>query len=76
MMIAVDRYLAICRPLKFQISATRTITTIIFIWIISFLIMIPDAVVHDTEQNGTTLKLGKPKWLMRCLEVSLLKGKK
>ncbi|XP_072015793.1 orexin receptor type 2-like [Amphiura filiformis] len=68
MMIAVDRYLAICRPLKFQTSATRTISVIIIVWTVSFVIMIPDAIVHDTQANKATAILGKPLWLMACYE--------
>ena len=71
-MIAVDRYLAICRPLKFQISATRTITVIVLVWLISFVIMIPNAVFYGIDANEELAKIGKPLWLCRCAEVGLI----
>ncbi|XP_077990878.1 orexin receptor type 2-like [Glandiceps talaboti] len=47
--IAVDRYFAICQPLMFKSTAKRAVTVIGSIWLTSFLIPIPQAVVYRTE---------------------------
>ncbi|XP_077864375.1 orexin receptor type 2-like [Saccoglossus kowalevskii] len=47
--IAVDRYFAICQPLMFKTTARRALTTILIIWVVSFIIPIPQSVMHVTE---------------------------
>nr|XP_054771878.1 orexin receptor type 2-like [Lytechinus pictus] len=68
MMIAVDRYLAICHPLKFQIRASRTLLTIALVWVVSFFIALPVAVVNDLEPQAASVHIGKPLWRMSCAE--------
>ena len=71
--IAVDRYMAICHPLKFHVRASRTIITIIAVWLVSFIIMIPQAVFLTIEKDQTLQKMleifEKPLWLSKCYEV-------
>ncbi|XP_071477041.1 orexin receptor type 2-like [Diadema antillarum] len=69
MMIAVDRYLAICHPLKFQIRASRTALTIALVWVVSFLVPLPKAVVQRTLPNVLGPHIGKPTWLTECDEI-------
>ncbi|XP_067863045.1 orexin receptor type 2-like [Heptranchias perlo] len=45
--IALDRWYAICHPLMFKSTAKRARNSIIVIWIISFVIMIPQAIVME-----------------------------
>ncbi|XP_002733613.1 orexin/Hypocretin receptor type 1-like [Saccoglossus kowalevskii] len=51
--IAVDRYFAICQPLLFKSTAKRTLTIIFSIWLVSFIIPIPQAIVYETEAADT-----------------------
>lgn len=45
--IAQDRWYAICHPLKFKSTAKRARRSIILIWLVSCVIMIPQAVVME-----------------------------
>ncbi|XP_067867147.1 orexin receptor type 2-like [Heterodontus francisci] len=45
--IALDRWYAICHPLMFKSTAKRARNSVIVIWIISFVIMIPQAIVME-----------------------------
>ncbi|MEE6476598.1 hypothetical protein FKM82_011134 [Ascaphus truei] len=45
--IALDRWYAICHPLMFKSTAKRARTSIIIIWIVSCVIMIPQAIVME-----------------------------
>ncbi|XP_064605991.1 orexin receptor type 2-like [Liolophura sinensis] len=49
--ISVERWYAICLPLKFKTTANRTRNMIIIIWIISIIIAIPEAVFMDTHRT-------------------------
>ena len=69
--IAVDRYLAICRPLKFHIRASRTLFIVAAIWVTSFTIMAPQPVFTRSEPSSHAGYIGKPIWLMKCYEVSV-----
>ncbi|XP_015790997.1 orexin receptor type 1 isoform X2 [Tetranychus urticae] len=46
--ISVDRWYAICRPLKFKSTITKTRVAIIFIWISSLAINLPDLIHLQT----------------------------
>uniref|UniRef100_A0A8D0GQ46 Orexin receptor type 2 n=1 Tax=Sphenodon punctatus TaxID=8508 RepID=A0A8D0GQ46_SPHPU len=45
--IALDRWYAICHPLMFKSTAKRARNSIIIIWIVSCIIMIPQAIVME-----------------------------
>lgn len=49
--ISVDRWYAICFPLKFKSTTARAKMSIVFIWITSLVIDIPELVVLDTFQR-------------------------
>ncbi|XP_076315738.1 orexin receptor type 2-like [Tachypleus tridentatus] len=49
--ISVDRWYAICYPLEFKSSTTNTKVIIIFIWTISFLLVLPEAIVLDIQKH-------------------------
>uniref|UniRef100_H3AVB4 Orexin receptor type 2 n=1 Tax=Latimeria chalumnae TaxID=7897 RepID=H3AVB4_LATCH len=45
--IALDRWYAICHPLMFKSTAKRARHSIIIIWILSFIMMVPQAIVME-----------------------------
>lgn len=45
--IAQDRWYAICHPLKFKSTAKRARKSIVLIWVVSCVIMIPQAIVME-----------------------------
>ncbi|MGH0139284.1 UNVERIFIED_CONTAM: hypothetical protein FKN15_037074 [Acipenser sinensis] len=45
--IALDRWYAICHPLMFKSTAKRARKSIVIIWMVSFVIMIPQAIVME-----------------------------
>uniref|UniRef100_A0A8C8S5I6 Orexin receptor type 2 n=1 Tax=Pelusios castaneus TaxID=367368 RepID=A0A8C8S5I6_9SAUR len=45
--IALDRWYAICHPLMFKSTAKRARNSIIIIWIVSCIIMVPQAIVME-----------------------------
>ncbi|XP_054848855.1 orexin receptor type 2 [Eublepharis macularius] len=47
--IALDRWYAICHPLMFKSTAKRARKSIIIIWIVSCIIMIPQAIVMESS---------------------------
>lgn len=59
--IALDRWYAICHPLMFKSTAKRARNSIVIIWIVSCIIMIPQAIVMECSSmlpglaNKTTL---------------------
>ncbi|XP_070560089.1 melatonin receptor type 1B-B-like [Ptychodera flava] len=55
--IAIDRYFAICHPMKFKISFTlkRTIFIIIFLWILSLVAASPTLFMFKTVYKKTDL---------------------
>lgn len=59
--IALDRWYAICHPLMFKSTAKRARNSIVIIWIVSCIIMIPQAIVMECSTmlpglaNKTTL---------------------
>ncbi|XP_077864376.1 LOW QUALITY PROTEIN: orexin receptor type 2-like [Saccoglossus kowalevskii] len=61
--IAVDRYFAICQPLMFKSTPRRAATVIVAIWLSSFIIPIPLAVVYETES-----RLPAFVYMTRCYE--------
>ncbi|XP_013787853.1 orexin receptor type 2-like [Limulus polyphemus] len=49
--ISLDRWYAICYPLRFKSTTARAKTVILLIWLGSFLLMLPDAIVLDIRPN-------------------------
>lgn len=47
--IAQDRWYAICHPLMFKSTAKRARKSIVIIWLVSCVIMIPQAVVMESS---------------------------
>ncbi|KAG8581919.1 hypothetical protein GDO81_007840 [Engystomops pustulosus] len=47
--IALDRWYAICHPLMFKSTAKRARNSIVIIWIVSCVIMIPQAIVMECK---------------------------
>ncbi|XP_040282743.1 orexin receptor type 2 [Bufo bufo] len=47
--IALDRWYAICHPLMFKSTAKRARNSIIIIWIVSCVIMVPQAIVMECK---------------------------
>ncbi|XP_066496918.1 orexin receptor type 2 [Tiliqua scincoides] len=48
--IALDRWYAICHPLRFKSTAKRARNSIVMIWIVSCVIMIPQAAVMECSR--------------------------
>ena len=46
--ISVERYYAICYPLRFKATLSRARATIAVVWIISACILLPEVIVLDT----------------------------
>ncbi|RWS10222.1 orexin receptor type 2-like protein, partial [Dinothrombium tinctorium] len=49
--ISIDRWYAICYPLKFKSTTKKARIAILFIWTTSLLLMLPDAIVLDTMKS-------------------------
>ncbi|XP_023244000.1 orexin receptor type 1-like [Centruroides sculpturatus] len=49
--ISVDRWYAICYPLRFKSTAFRAKTSILIIWLMSLLLVLPEAIVLDTRRH-------------------------
>lgn len=49
--ISVDRWYAICYPLRFKSTAFRAKTSILIIWLMSLLLVLPEVIVLDTRRN-------------------------
>ncbi|XP_023220141.1 orexin receptor type 2-like [Centruroides sculpturatus] len=47
--ISIDRWYAICYPLKFKSTSGRAKVAILIIWITSMLLVLPDVIVLDTK---------------------------
>ncbi|GFN92712.1 orexin receptor-like protein, partial [Plakobranchus ocellatus] len=48
--IAVERWWAICYPLRFKSTLPRARKIILLIWIVAFLTALPEAIVAKTEE--------------------------
>lgn len=66
--IAADRYLAICRPLKFHIRSSRTLSVIALIWTVSFIIPCPLIIYYEYEGRSFAKYLPHPAMLSTCAE--------
>ncbi|XP_041969826.1 orexin receptor type 1-like [Aricia agestis] len=62
--ISIDRWYAICFPLKFKSTTSRAKTAIFIIWIISLLFNIPELVVLEVKTRDD-LRFNAP-YLMQC----------
>ena len=66
--ISVERYYAICHPLKFKATLRRARVTIAVIWLLSIIILLPDVIVLQTfpkfppELQTDLLTSCKPAW--------------
>ncbi|XP_076341272.1 orexin receptor type 2-like [Tachypleus tridentatus] len=49
--ISLDRWYAICYPLHFKSTTVRAKAVIFLIWLSSFLLVLPDAIVLETRPN-------------------------
>lgn len=48
----MDRWYAICHPLKFKSTSKRAKKAIVIIWLMSLLLVLPDALLLDTRQSS------------------------
>jgi len=66
--ISVERYYAICHPLKFKATLRRARLMIAVIWLLSTVILLPDVIVLQTfpkfppELQTDLLTTCKPAW--------------
>lgn len=65
--ISVERWYAICYPLKFKTSTTRVRTIIILIWLIAFVILTPELVSLNVtseywQYHPTLLSVCRSTW--------------
>lgn len=56
--ISIDRYYAICHPLKFKSNLSQAKRMIALIWIISLLIMMPDVIYLHAKQADDLAEAG------------------
>ncbi|ROL44266.1 Orexin receptor type 2 [Anabarilius grahami] len=77
--IAQDRWYAICHPLKFKSTAKRARKSIILIWLVSCVIMIPQAIVMECSSllpeltNKTSLfTVCDEQWAVRSEHASVV----
>ncbi|XP_076028725.1 orexin receptor type 2-like isoform X2 [Oratosquilla oratoria] len=72
--ISLDRWYAICRPLKFRSTTSRARTAIIIIWIISLLIDLPQTVYLQTKPHNYTREEFQSLYLTQCVNTVGFEG--
>jgi hypocretin (orexin) receptor 2 len=64
--VAVERYYAICHPLKFKSTMTRTRVIICITWLLAMAVLVPELVVldiHPSHEAPTVLLTScRPTW--------------
>ena len=48
----MDRWYAICHPLKFKSTSSRAKKAIVLIWLMSLVLVLPDALLLDTRRSS------------------------
>ncbi|XP_033116496.1 orexin receptor type 2-like [Anneissia japonica] len=67
--IAVDRYLAICRSFHFHSNTRRTIGIIAMVWIVALCVVIPTSFRSTRKNKATQILFPDKEWLTECYQV-------